>query len=964
MKNRRSRRLFISLLMLTMVIFLAPMLSGKAYADPADIGIATATWSGKTVSWTAVEGAEKYKVSLTQVPDYATEIETTDLSADFTDFINEHGGGRYVVQVRAVVNGEEGNPGRSDKYFRDVEVTPVFQTYPYKTYYEVGTTGGAVSVSSTAGETFTADEDGKYTGVVEEGSTVTVTASAANGYHFNDIVQYHKDVVATESPYSFEVANADYYLSARFLQNEPEKVTLTLKWSSIDGAAPVEDQEVKIEEGTSFTDLDYNERAAILEKFTAEGYALINGFGGAYFTPNPITSYTDMTEVVEANQIDTDLTEDTALYVLMGKATNSGSLTVEKPVCGTKVEFDQDSYDQTNGPVLTANEGSRIVPRGDSTQSYWVEIDEESGPVFLNETIKGGTSYPAVTDVMPAFGYVFTGPFGSTLDIDVTNADEGSVKYTPGLGLQFNVTAVHDPDEPVEENRVEPTTEAAGSYDEVVYCKGCGEELSRESKTIPKLPETITLTVHGSSRDGEFGDPIVINNVPKGSTYNQALAIIGKNIGSIAVEPEVAGYKYYAAWNLKKPLSSYSSMDAAKNDRFTGNEVLNEDTDSYIPYRKSIQGEITLTPPVCGTTTSDQLQFSVPDNAPWYAGTDHQQWWQYTGDIVGGNTYEYYIVIKESWGYYSDRTSTITVNGGEYSTAQMYGDERFGFRVKVTAVHDPGDPEVSDVVPATCTETGSHHELIKCKACETVTFDDEVTDDPLGHKWDSGKVTKAATEKEEGIRTYTCTVCSETRTETIPKLKPDASPLIAKLTAKGSNSLAINWTKVNGAEGYDIFFVKCGKNEKLKNIKTVKGGDTTSWTKKGLKKRTSYKVCVKAWVMKDGKKTYVKTSPEAHAYTSGGTKKYTNARSVTVKKTTVTLKKGKTYKIKASVKKLKSGKKLMPTSHTAKLRYLSTNKKVAAVNKSGKITAKGKGTCYVYVYAHNGVFKKIKVAVK
>ena len=30
----------------------------------------------------------------------------------------------------------------------------------------------------------------------------------------------------------------------------------------------------------------------------------------------------------------------------------------------------------------------------------------------------------------------------------------------------------------------------------------------------------------------------------------------------------------------------------------------------------------------------------------------------------------------------------------------------------------------------------------------------------------------------------------------------------------------------------------------------------------------------------------------------------------------------------------------------------------------GKITAKGAGTCYVYVYAHNGVSKKIKVTVK
>ena len=38
------------------------------------------------------------------------------------------------------------------------------------------------------------------------------------------------------------------------------------------------------------------------------------------------------------------------------------------------------------------------------------------------------------------------------------------------------------------------------------------------------------------------------------------------------------------------------------------------------------------------------------------------------------------------------------------------------------------------------------------------------------HVWDDGKVTKEATETEEGVMTYTCTLCKETKTEAIPKL--------------------------------------------------------------------------------------------------------------------------------------------------------------------------------------------------
>ena len=40
------------------------------------------------------------------------------------------------------------------------------------------------------------------------------------------------------------------------------------------------------------------------------------------------------------------------------------------------------------------------------------------------------------------------------------------------------------------------------------------------------------------------------------------------------------------------------------------------------------------------------------------------------------------------------------------------------------------------------------------------------------------------------------------------------------------------------------------------------------------------------------------------------------------------------------------------------------NRKVATVSKKGVIKAKGKGICYVYAYAQNGVFKKDKIIVK
>ena len=45
----------------------------------------------------------------------------------------------------------------------------------------------------------------------------------------------------------------------------------------------------------------------------------------------------------------------------------------------------------------------------------------------------------------------------------------------------------HTTTDPVRENEVEASCEGAGSYDEVIYCSSCNEELSRETITIPAL---------------------------------------------------------------------------------------------------------------------------------------------------------------------------------------------------------------------------------------------------------------------------------------------------------------------------------------------------------------------------------------------------------------------------------------------------------------------------------------------
>ncbi|MBQ6066949.1 MAG: dockerin type I repeat-containing protein, partial [Clostridia bacterium] len=78
-----------------------------------------------------------------------------------------------------------------------------------------------------------------------------------------------------------------------------------------------------------------------------------------------------------------------------------------------------------------------------------------------------------------------------------------------------------------------------------------------------------------------------------------------------------------------------------------------------------------------------------------------------------------------------------------------------------------GHKEVTDAaVAATCTVDGKT-EGSHCSVCGEVLKAQEPVK-ATGHKWDDGKVTTAATCTAEGVKTFTCTVCNETKTEAIP----------------------------------------------------------------------------------------------------------------------------------------------------------------------------------------------------
>ena len=189
------------------------------------------------------------------------------------------------------------------------------------------------------------------------------------------------------------------------------------------------------------------------------------------------------------------------------------------------------------------------------------------------------------------------------------------------------------------------------------------------------------------------------------------------------------------------------------------------------------------------------------------------------------------------------------------------------------------------------------------------------------------------------------------------------APLKLRSTKQTKKSITLKWNKPAGTSRYVIYGNLYGKKYKMKKIATVTAGTKSKVIKKiagkKLKKGKYYKFIIVA--VNKGNKV-VSVSKAAHVSTKGG--KTGNFKSVTVKKAIIAkakkMKAGKTLSLKAKAVK---ASKLKVVKKRA-LKYESSNTKVAAVTGKGVIKAKAKGTCYVYAYAQNGVYRKIKVTVK
>ena len=411
-------------------------------------------------------------------------------------------------------------------------------------------------------------------------------------------------------------------------------------------------------------------------------------------------------------------------------------------------ELSQDSYEydgteKTPSVTVTDTNGNTLIQDTDYTVSY--SDNTEVGTATV--TITGIGDYAGTitkTFTITECSHTYT----SAVTKEATCSSEGVRTYTCSkCGDVYTETIdkiSHTAGDAVTENSVEATCEEDGSYDTVIYCSVCGEEISRT---------TTTVSATGHSYD--------YSNITWKwvDDYSSATATV------TCTNDSSHTYTYDAEIN-----ATADSSTCTEGGKITYTASITVDSDTYTntvttetEAKGHTEGDAVVENEVAATCTEDGSYDSVV-----YC------------TVCGAEISRETVTVSATGHSYTSEVmteATCTEEGVMTYTCSVCGDT-YTESIEATG-HTEGDAVIENEVAATCTETGSYDSVVYCSVCGAEISRETVTVSATGHSYTS-EVTTEATCTKEGVMTYTCSACGDTYTETIAATGHSYESIITK----------------------------------------------------------------------------------------------------------------------------------------------------------------------------------------
>ncbi len=316
--------------------------------------------------------------------------------------------------------------------------------------------------------------------------------------------------------------------------------------------------------------------------------------------------------------------------------------------------------------------------------------------------------------------------------------------------------------------------------------------------------------------------------------------------------------------------------------------------------------------------------------------------------------------------------ATCTEEGEKTFTCSICGDEK---TEKVSATGHQ-HTEIRNKKEATCKEEGYSGDTW-CKDCGKKILSGQAIVKTEDHSWNQGEITKEPTCKEEGEKTFTCSICGNTKTEKVSttdhqhmEIRNQKNPTCKEAGYSGDTYCADCGVKISSGKtiaktknhnwdgGVITTEPTCTERGEKTFTCTICGNTNTKKVnatghsygaykvvkeptnkRKGLKSKTC-SVCGKIVYEAIPKTNFSptdssETNPDQNPQTSQKT-----TRKIKLNRRKLTLKKGKSFRLKVT---------LTPADSQDKITYKTSNKKIATVSKTGKIKAKKKGKVKITV---------------